>query len=145
MHERIYTLYLTPYSRLSIAFAAVFPILFAILILSGLFGPSVPDAPPRVVGLVLIPIAASVWYPILYFPRRIVVTGDARIEFVSHLRRRQIDARDIRSIAPHPYALGILVLRHQSGKIWLINQFDGFHEFLTLVKSKNPSIRTRGV
>ncbi len=145
MHGRIYSLYLTPYSKLIIVFGAVFPLLLAILFLSAVLGTNSPATPPRWLGLVVLPIAAVTWYPILFFPRRIVVTDDAEIEVVSLLRRWHFNARDVLAIMPHPYALGILVLKHRSGKLWLLNQFDGFHEFLTLVKSQNPSIQLRGV
>lgn len=145
MHKRIYTLYLSLYSKLVIILGAVFSTLLPILFLSTLISSTGPDAPPRWFGLVFVPIAAFGWYPILYFPRRIVVADDTRIEFISPLRRRQIDVVDIQSIVSHPFALGILVVRYRGGKVWLVHQFDGFHEFLTVVKSKNPSIRMRGV
>jgi hypothetical protein len=34
--------------------------------------------------------------------------------------------------------------RHDAGRVVLVNQFDGFHEFLTALEATNPSVEIRG-
>lgn len=126
MQRRVYALYLSPYSKLVIVLAAIFSTLLSILFLSGILSSTGSDAPPWWFGLLFIPISAFWWYPILYYPRRIVVIDETWIEFTSPLSRRKIDVSDIRSIAPHPYAMGILVLRYEEGRFGLSTSLTAF-------------------
>jgi hypothetical protein len=51
---------------------------------------------------------------------------------------------EIQSIKPERSQFGFLVIRHTGGKIKILNQFDGFHEFIADVKGNNPLIELRG-
>jgi hypothetical protein len=53
-------------------------------------------------------------------------------------------AMEIESIKPQGGKFGFLVVRTSQGKINLLNQFDGFHEFIIQLKASNPSIEIRG-
>jgi hypothetical protein len=76
-------------------------------------------------------------------PTRIELAGDGRIRFRGLLRRIEVQATEIESIKPRAQ-LGLLSLKHSGGRILLINQFDGFHEFLVALKGLNPSVELRG-
>jgi hypothetical protein len=65
-------------------------------------------------------------------------------EFVSRIRRVKISFRDIVSIRPQGSYLGVLTLRHRNGSLRLLNQFTGFHVFLTDLQRANPNVELRG-
>jgi hypothetical protein len=84
------------------------------------------------------------WYFILSTPYRITVDPTGEITFASVLRKRRVMAMEIESIKPQGGKFGFLVVRTSQGKINLLNQFDGFHEFIIQLKASNPSIEIRG-
>ena len=45
---------------------------------------------------------------------------------------------------PSGQFFGFLVVRTKNKKIKILNQFDGFHDFILNLKSKNPLIELRG-
>jgi hypothetical protein len=84
------------------------------------------------------------WIWLFTIPYRIRVDDLGAIEFKSLVRTRTLNPADIISIQPDPSQLGFLLIKHRTGKIRLINQFDGFHEFLNRLQSINESIILRG-
>lgn len=100
--------------------------------------------PPPIFVLFWFALVAWVWFKTLRWPRRIVIHDDGRIEFINALGTVAIALQDIVAIRPDPGQLGVLTLVHASGKLQLLNQFDGFHEFLSRLKKANPSVELRG-
>jgi hypothetical protein len=104
-----------------------------------------PDGPPWFAGLFWLVMAGwAWWYYVFSIPYRISVAETGEITFSSLLRRNRITAADIKSIKPKGGQIGFLVVRTSHGKIRVINQFDGFHEFIADLKAANPSIEIRG-
>jgi len=81
----------------------------------------------------------------LLLPDRIVVRPTGAIEFVAPLRKVVLMPNEIVSIRPTGGEFGFLVIRHATGKLRLLNQFDGFHEFIMQLKAANPGIDLRGI
>ncbi len=107
------------------------------------FSPS-PKAPPPFVGLIfLLVIGINVFY-FLSIPHRITLASDGNVEFISLLRRRTVRVQEIRSIKPAGAHLGFLVVSTDRGKIRLLAQFDGFHDFLTRLEALHPGVELRG-
>jgi hypothetical protein len=100
-----------------------------------------PPAPFLVFWLAIV---GWFWFRFLRLPRRIVTHPDGRIEFIGPITRVEISARDISSIRPERGQMGFITVVHASGKVRLFNQFDGFHEFLSRLKSAQPSVEFRG-
>jgi hypothetical protein len=65
-------------------------------------------------------------------------------EFRSVLGKRVVSLSEISSILARQFSLGYVGVTHANGTIYLINQMDGFHEFVTTVKSLNPSVIVKG-
>ncbi len=102
------------------------------------------DGPPPAAAAIWFVVVAWYWFRVLRLPRRIVTHDDGRIEFISPIRRVEIASRDIIAIRPDRGQMGFLTVVYGSGKLRLFNQFDGFHEFLSRLKSANPSVELRG-
>ena len=101
------------------------------------------DFPGRIFSIFWFGMLGWWWYWVSSIPYRIQVHEAAEIEFISVLRRRRVKPTEIRSITPESQ-LGFLTVRHSGGKIRLLNQFDGFHEFITILKQNNPTVELRG-
>ena len=85
------------------------------------------------------------FYWIFSFPHRITISDTGEISFISLLRLKQTHITEIESVKPDPSQFfGFLVIRTQNKKIKILNQFDGFHDFIINLKSKKPSIEIRG-
>src|SRR6266568_8263011 len=98
-----------------------------------------PDAPPLVFVILWLGGLGWAWYRMLQMPYRIETYEDGHIEFVSLIRRAVVSPRDVVSIKPKRLQPGFLVVRHTGGRFFMINQFSGFHEFLTELKRANPA------
>ena len=81
---------------------------------------------------------------VLRIPHAIQVFENGRIEFISRLRRWTVSPREITYVGPVRGQLGFLVVKSSAGRIRLLNQFDGFHRFLTELEAANPAIEFRG-
>lgn len=84
------------------------------------------------------------WLWVVSIPSLIQVGEDGKVELKSLIRTRRINAADIIAIQPDPAQLGFLIIKLRKGKIRLLNQYDGFHMFLTDLKQRNPSLILRG-
>jgi len=141
---RTYSLYMSIYLKL-VLFGTLG--LFTVIGLLAALGPAIAfwdDDPQWLFGIFWLAILCWLWYVILSIPHRITVHADDQIEFVSILRRKQFLPLEIKSIKPEASQFGFLAVKTNRGKVRLLNQFDGFHEFLTNLKAKNPSVELRG-
>lgn len=116
-----------------------------IFIVTGIFFFTEGNVPFLIMGIFMTIIAGWNFFWIFSFPHRITVSVNGEITFVSLLRQRQTNVAEIESIKPDPSQFfGFLVVRTQNKKIKILNQFDGFHDFIMSLKSKKPSIELRG-
>jgi hypothetical protein len=141
---REYTLYTKAHLRMFTWVMPVFFVLAACLVFYSSVVRRGPDSPPPFVAVLFLACAAWFWFFYGRMPRRIVRHADGRIEFVSPMRRLMVTAREIVSIKPDRSHLGLLVVKCHSGKVTLLNQFDGFHELLTYIETTNPAVEFRG-
>ena len=139
-----YRLYLTRSLKLvSLAVVVGFTAAVVVIFIGSTFSPNW-KGPPWFFGVFLL--AAIGWnvFWVLSLPHKIELYQDGTIEFVSVLKRRNVQARDIVSIKPDGTSFGFLVVRSAGSKIRLLAQFDGFHDFLARVKALNPTVELRG-
>jgi hypothetical protein len=66
------------------------------------------------------------------------------IEFRSIFRRVVVSPNEIKAVRAKRYALGFVDVLHERGKVHLLNQIDGFHDFLATLKSLNPTLKIQG-
>jgi len=140
---KTYALYLSRWAKITSFIPVGIFTLMAILFLSGVFK-NAEGGPPEFIGIFFLIMAAWFWYFISSLPYQIKVYGNVEIEFVSLLHRRRISPMDIVSIRPYGSQIGFLLVKTNCGKIKLLNQFDGFHEFIANLKAANSSIELRG-
>jgi hypothetical protein len=143
---RIYELYLSLIFKIFIfGMLGLFLLIGLLSIIIDIFFFSEGNGPPWVVGLFMILIVAWNLYWIFTFPYKITLSEAGEIIFISLLRRRKTSVAEIKSIKPDPSQFfGFLVVRTQHKKIRILNQFDDFHDFISILKAKNPSIELRG-
>jgi hypothetical protein len=81
------------------------------------------------------------WYQYLRMPFEIKI-ADNQIEFRSLLKKTIVTPRDIKSIKSFG---GMVKIKHAQGSLMLYTYMNGFHEFISTVKSLNPAIDFKGV
>jgi hypothetical protein len=138
--DRVYRLYLPGLLKAVVFAIPIFFTLLGLLMIAGAF----PDSPPRVIGVIWLAFVGVFWWRISTIPHRIDVFADGRIVFVCLARRIPVLTSAVRSIKPAGNQIGFFVLRHDRGRILLLGQFDGFHEFLSRLKVANPAVELRG-
>jgi hypothetical protein len=141
----MYRLYLPLLTRIYCFAGPVFPLLFAVPFFLGAFDGGGPgNTPPRIVGIV--PLTIGVWYAYWVFstPHKILFNGTGQVEIISVLRRWHFAVEDIQSIKPSRSMMGFLTLRTKRGSVRLLNQFDGFHEFISRLERANHRVELRG-
>lgn len=136
--HKVYRLYLATSMKIMLFGMVAAFVVAALVFFSGVF----PQGAPRLVGLFWLLPLSILSYQILWTPHRIEVLADGRMRFVALARRIEVSAQAVQSILPDRGRLGFLVL--SGGRIRLVNQFDGFHEFLTTLKARNPGVVLRG-
>ena len=138
---KTYTLYLSMVLKIFIfGILGLFAVFGILLILFDIFLFPGGNGPPWFVGLVSLLLAGYTGYWTFSFPHKIIVYETGDILFLSPIRKRQTAISEIKSIKPDPTQLfGFLVVKTK-----ILNQFDGFHEFLTDLKMKNPSVKLHG-
>jgi len=72
-----------------------------------------------------------------------IVTDDEHIKFVGTFRNNRPDSFRGRSVKA--FAGQFVYITHSGGKILLLAQFTGFHEFLTRLKQANSLVSMQGV
>jgi hypothetical protein len=83
-------------------------------------------------------------YQMLRMPSVIEWHGDGTVSFLGPARTLRVSISGIQSIRPGGNGLGFLEIRFAGGKLNLLNQFQGFHDFLSRLKIENPDIELRG-
>ena len=120
-------------------------LMFSTFPLAGIIGIVLrPDGPPVWVFVIVLGIGLFQAYMWLRFPFEIRVRDDNMIEFRSIFRRVSLSPSQIKTVRAKRYALGFVDVIHERGKVHLINQMEGFHEFLTSLKSLNPAVEVQG-
>ena len=144
--QRTYQLYLSLFFKIIVF--GILGLLIAIGVLfiaSDIFFLSDNNSPPWLFGLLIIVIAALNSYWIFSFPHRIVISETGEIIFKGLVRQRRTSAAEIESIKADPSQFfGFLIIKTKHDKIMILNQFNGFHDFIVNVKMKNPAIQLRG-
>jgi hypothetical protein len=134
--------------RISSALKVMVPAFLAFFTLVGLIipfaEPSNGSAPPAIFFVFWFGFLAFAWYHVLSVPHTIVHHPDDRLEFRSMARKRVVPIRDLKVIEPVPNQFGFFRFRHANGKIVALIHFDGFHELLAEIKTKNPDVRLLG-
>jgi hypothetical protein len=102
------------------------------------------DGPPVWVSVIWCCIALFVAYMWLRIPFEIKIHDDTMVEFRSVLRRTMISPVEIKSVRAKRYSVGFVDVVHQKGKVHLLSQMDGFHDFITTIKSLNPAVKVEG-
>lgn len=82
------------------------------------------------------------WFNALVVAYRIDLVGD-EATFRRIVRRRQTRMSEIRSIRSRQ--AGHTTIRSSTGRVDVIGPIDGWHEFVTLVKTANPACEPKGV
>jgi hypothetical protein len=90
-------------------------------------------------------IVAWNWWVVMTLAHRVVLHDDGAVEWVALARRVRTLPKDVREIRPERSgSIGVLVVRHATGKVRFINQVTGFHEVLVHIKSHNPTVVIKG-
>jgi hypothetical protein len=141
---RTYRLYLPRSVKILIFAMPIFLMVAGALLFSGVLPLRGSPQPLEVIGAIWVAMIGWLWYWILSIPYRIEVSETGEIEFRSLIRRRRMTPLEIVSVRPEASSFGFLVVRGGRRKIRLLNQFDGFHDFLVSLKAANPTIELRG-
>jgi hypothetical protein len=75
-------------------------------------------------------------------PHTIEMPDGGPIRFVGIFRTSRVEPSAVVSVKGRA---GFVEVRHSDGKVYLQQQFTGFHEFLTGLKQANPTIDIRGL
>ena len=126
---------------------SIIPVVLVFAALIILIGPALFRnwaGPPWFVGFFFLAILGvnALW--VLWIPHKIMLHQDRTVEFTSVFRNRRVPVPEIVSIKPEGTTPGFLVVRTERSKIRLLAQFDGFHDFLTRLKSLNSAVELRG-
>jgi len=142
---KLYKLYLgKPLLIFYLVMLAVFVSVGVVGIVVGAIGKLSSEGPPVWVFVILVGFALFNAYMWLRFPFEIKVRDDSIIEFRSVFRRTTISPMEVKSVRAKRYALGFVDVVHQGGTVHLLNQMDGFHDFISTLKSLNPSVKIQG-
>jgi len=145
MHSaREYHLYIQPHLKILIFGLLTLFAVMGLLMLTGVFHSPHGNGPPRLIGLIWICIVIWYWYLVLTIPHTITVSESGLVEFKSFFRKQLTAMREINSIKPYGGQFGFLQIKTSTGKIRIVNQFDGFHDFVSQLKAVNPSVELRG-
>ena len=127
-------------------FTLAMPTVLSVVAVVWLFGALVQPEQRGHLWLVILWLGglAAAWYKSLWMPYRIEVTEDHFITFVSLLGRTTVSPRDVISIKQRTFDAGFLQLKYTGGKLRMLNQFTGFHDFVHFLKEANPGVEIRG-
>jgi len=140
---QVYKLYVQPMLKVTLALGIIaFAGVGVALLLPSLLRGS--KAPPPLVGVMFLVIIVFSLLWIFSLPTRITLAADGTVEFICWWRKWAMRAEAIQSIKPEGSHLGIFVVRTDRGKIRILAQFDGFHDFLTRLKARHPAVELRG-
>jgi hypothetical protein len=115
-----------------------------IAIIVGAVGKLGRNGPPVWIFVIWLGAASLISYFWLRIPFEIRIRDDSSIEFRSLLQRTIISPSEIKSVRAKPYELGFVDVVHNRGTVHLLSQMDGFHEFISTIKSVNPAVEIQG-
>lgn len=142
---KLYKLYLAkPLLVFYLLMLAAWVFAGAIGIILGAMSKFGSDGPPVWVFVIWCCVALFVAYMWLRIPFEIKIHDDNMVEFRSIFRRTIISPLEIKSIRAKPYALGFVDVLHQKGRVHLLSQMDGFHDFISTIKLLNPAVKIEG-
>ena len=142
---KIYKLYIPKVVQIFYLFMlGAMPIAGITLAVVAALGNLEPDAPPVWIFILLLSVFCFVPYMWLRVVYEIRIRDDAKIEFRCIFRTTVVSPAEIKSVRTKRYALGFVDIVHLNGTVHLLNQMDGFHEFVTTVKSMNPAAEIKG-
>ena len=143
--NREFNLFLTFYDKVIIIIGFIAPIAVGIIIYFDLFKGTGSDGPPAFFfGFIPIAILSFYLFWTLSIPYKIIVMPNDLVIFNSVIRKKKMQLNNIKSIMPYGGHRGIFVVKTDYGKVNIINQFDGFHEFIIILKNRNPAVELRG-
>jgi hypothetical protein len=142
---KVYKLYLAkPLLAFYLFIFIVFPVAGAAGLIVATSGPLGANRPPVWFVVTFLGFALFNSYYWLRIPFEIMV-DDTSIRFRSVLRRTSVPAAEVKSVQAKRYSIGLVDIVHARGTILLLNQMDGFHDFVFTLKSLNPSAIIKGV
>jgi hypothetical protein len=140
-----YSLYLSkPLLGFYFAFFAIFILAALLGVVAGLAGKIGADGPPTWVFALVLAFVLFAAYMWLRFPYEITVSDDARVEFKSIFRTTTTSLSEIVSVQAKRNAVGFVDVVHATGTVHLLNQMDGFHDFVATIKAANPAVTIEG-
>lgn len=112
--------------------------------LIGLLAPETFDAGPPALWFTLLWCGVSIGILVsaLRVPRSIQWFEDGSIVFKAPLRSVRLRAQDISRLRP---GTNVIILEHSSGTLALERYYNGFHEFVSLLKQYNPEVVIEGI
>jgi hypothetical protein len=113
-------------------------------IIVGAVGKLGTNGPPVWIFVIWLGAASLISYFWLRIPFEIRIRDDSSIEFRSLLQRTIISPAEIKSVRAKPYELGFVDVVHNRGTVHLLSQMDGFHEFISTIKSVSPAVEIQG-
>src|SRR5258708_28926410 len=141
---KVYRLYIArPLLIVYLLFILSWPLIGVVGIAAAVFGLFGPDRSAVWLFVIVLGIGLFSSYRWLRFPFEIRV-NDGMVEFRSVVRKTVVPVAEIRSVRAKRYTLGFVDVRHGRGTVHLINQMDGFHDFVYTVKSLNPAAKIEG-
>jgi hypothetical protein len=142
---KLYKLYVPkPVQIYYLFMLAAMPIAGITLTVVAALGKMGPDGPPFWIFIPVLGVLCFVPYMWLRIAFEIRISDDAKIEFRNIFRTTVVTPAEIKSVRAKRYALGFVDIVHLQGTVHLLNQMDGFHEFITTVKSMNPAVEIKG-
>jgi len=105
---------------------------------------SIEDLPSLIFSFSLLAMTACGLSLATRIPHTILYRDDHVCEFLASARKIVMSPLDIISIKPWAGGIGFFSVRHRKGTIIILNQFDGFHELINLIKSRNAQVEIRG-
>lgn len=142
---KVYKLYLAkPLLVFYLGMFAVWIVTVIAVAAAGALGKLGSERPPAWIFLIFLALAFFVPYMWLRHPFEIKIRDDNMIEFRSVLRRVVVSPMEVESVRAKRYALGFVDVKHRGGMVHLLNQMDGFHDFLATLKSLNPAVKIEG-
>jgi hypothetical protein len=142
---KLYKLYLAkPLLIFYMLIFGVWTVVPAILIIVGAIWNLGSGAPPIWIFLIWLCFGCFLSYMWLRIPFEIRVRDDSKIEFRSLFRTTVVSPPDIMSVRAKRYSIGLVDVAHTRGTVHLLNQMDGFHDFIATVKSNNPAVEIKG-
>lgn len=102
------------------------------------------DGPPAWVFVIVLAFGLFNAYMWLRIPFEIKTLDNATIEFRSLLRKTDVSVAEIRSVRAKRCALGFVDVVHGRGTVHLLSQMEGFHDFVSTIKSANPAAKIEG-